>query len=166
MPGFDYQGRFAYSLTLVTRTRATIFTADNIVTPCIEAMNRSLESYDFTLYAFCFMPDHLHLLVSGDDSSSLLRFAQHFKQLSGFAYKKTTGANLWQISYWDRVLRSDEDLNSAARYIWGNPVRAGLVEDPRVYAFSGPKPLPEVWSRRASALQLLRWAPQFLSPPD
>ncbi|MGH9197456.1 MAG: hypothetical protein ACRD1T_17150 [Acidimicrobiia bacterium] len=59
MPGFDYRGWFAYSLTLVTRTRATIFITDDIVTPCIEAMNRSLESYDFALYAYCFMPGSL-----------------------------------------------------------------------------------------------------------
>lgn len=91
------------------------------------------------------MPDHLHLLVSGNDSNSLLGFAQHFKQLSGFAYKKATGTHLWQISYWDRVLRSDEDFHATARYIWGNPVRAGLVGDPCEYAFSGPQPLPDVW---------------------
>jgi putative transposase len=91
------------------------------------------------------MPDHLHLLVAGNDRSSLLRFTQHFKQLSGYAYKKAIGEPLWQISYWDRVLRSDEDLAVVARYIWGNPVRAGLAEDARLYQFSGAQPLPEVW---------------------
>ena len=110
-----------------------------------DALSRSLDSYGFTLHAYCFMPDHLHLLTSGTDSKSLMRFIQHFKQLSGYAYKQATGTNLWQISYWDRVLRSDEDGITTARYIWGNPVRAGLVEDARQYEFSGPQPLPEVW---------------------
>ena len=34
---------------------------------------------------------------------------------------------LWQRGYYDRAIRSDEDLPSIARYIVGNPIRAGLV---------------------------------------
>ena len=90
------------------------------------------------------MPNHLHLLVTGTDSFPLKRFMQHFKQLSGYSYKQATGTHLWQTSYWDRVLRSDEGLLATARYIWGNPVRAGLVAEAKDYPFSGPQPLPEV----------------------
>ena len=148
MPGFDYLGWFAYSLTLVTRKRAKLFNEPDNVELALKALSKSLRCHGFTVHANCFMPDHLHLLASGTDSSSLVRFTQHFKQLSGYAYKKATGEHLWQISFWDRVLRSDEDLEVVARYIWGNPVRAGLIQDSRLYPFSGPQPLPEVrWSR-------------------
>jgi REP element-mobilizing transposase RayT len=87
------------------------------------------------------MPDHLHLLVSGQDNSSLTDFVRHFKQLSGHQYKREYGAQLWQISYYDHVLRKEEDLLALARYIWDNPVRAGLVQDRSEYAFSGPRPI-------------------------
>ena len=72
----------------------------------------------------------------------LMRF---FKQLSGHAYKRSTGQPLWQISYYDRVLRREEDMEDVARYIWANPVRAGLVSDAGSYPFAGPFPLPERW---------------------
>ena len=144
MPGFDYLGWFAYSLTLVTRKRQRVFGEAHTVQLVLDGLSRSLDAYGFTLHAYCFMPDHLHLLVAGSDRSSLLRFTQHLKQLSGYAYKKATGEPLWQISYWDHVLRSDEDLAVVARYIWANPVRAGLAEDAQLYPFSGPQPLPEV----------------------
>jgi len=89
------------------------------------------------------MPDHLHLLVSGQDDSSLPDFVRHFKQLSGHRYKREYGARLWQISYYDHVLRKDEDLMVAARYIWDNAVRAGFVQDRSEYPFSGPRSMME-----------------------
>jgi putative transposase len=89
------------------------------------------------------MPDHCHLLVSGHDGSCLQDFVRHFKQLSGYRHKREHGAQLWQISYHDHVLRNDEDLLAVARYIWDNPVRAGLVPDRTEYRFSGPRSMLE-----------------------
>jgi hypothetical protein len=45
---------------------------------------------------------------------------------------------LWQRSFYDRVLRVQGDLEDVARYIWGNPVRAGIVDDWDKFPFSGP----------------------------
>ncbi|WP_155312116.1 transposase [Desulfosarcina ovata] len=42
---------------------------------------------------------------------------------------------LWARAYHDHALRSDEDLKTVARYIIGNPVRAGLVERVGDYSF-------------------------------
>jgi putative transposase len=140
---FDYVGPFAYSLTLVTRDRAPVFTEPRIVDATLHRLARSCTRYGFSLHAYCFIPDHLHLLVSGDDGASLPDFARHFKQLSGHRYKREHGASLWQISYYDHILRRDEDLPTVARYIWENPVRAGLVQDRGGYPFSGPESMME-----------------------
>jgi putative transposase len=108
------------------------------------ALLDSANSYSFAVHAYCFMPDHLHLLTSGQERQSLVRFIQHFKQRSSFAYKREAGRLLWQTSFWDHILRESEDMVDVARYIWANPVRAGLAEDLRAYPFSGPSPLPAV----------------------
>lgn len=89
------------------------------------------------------MPDHLHLLVAGQDGSSLPDFARYFKQLSGYQSKRTHGSALWQISYYDHVVRRDEAVEQIAAYIWDNPVRARLAESRLDYAFSGPRELME-----------------------
>ena len=44
---------------------------------------------------------------------------------------------LWQESFYDHALRKEESLRRVAGYIWDNPVRAGLVEDPLDYPWSG-----------------------------
>ena len=80
------------------------------------------------------MPDHLHLLIVGSDEAPLTRFVQHFKQATGYGYP-----GLWQRSYYDRILRHEEDLQSVAMYVWSNPVAAGFVDDAVDYPFSGPR---------------------------
>ena len=140
---FDYAGPFAYSLTLVTRGRAAALNDPYVVQPVLDCLALSCARYGFSFHAYCFMPDHLHLLVSGQDDSSLPHFVRHFKQLSGHRYKREHGAPLWQISYHDHVLRRDEDLLALARYIWDNPVRAGLAQDRSEYPFSGPRSMME-----------------------
>jgi hypothetical protein len=44
---------------------------------------------------------------------------------------------LWQRYGFERMLRDDEATLVVARYILNNPVRAGLVADPREYAHIG-----------------------------
>jgi putative transposase len=88
--------------------------------------------------AYCFMPDHVHLLVEGcSDAADGRAFVHQAKQRSGYAVAQNWGGPLWQPSYYDHVLRDEDGSLSVARYILENPVRAGIVEAPRDYPFSG-----------------------------
>ena len=89
------------------------------------------------MLAYCFMPTHFHLLILGSENSRLLPFVRHFKQTTSFDCGGEA-PQLWQRSFYDRVLRVEEDLEDVARYIWGNPVRAGIVDDWERFPFSGP----------------------------
>ena len=141
---FEYHGAYAYSVTIVTARRLPVFRDGALVGDCLRHLGISAGKYGFTTRAYCFMPDHLHLLLEGDEWSPLPRFVCHFKQLTGYAYSRATGKKLWQTSYWDHVLRGEEDIEALARYVRGNPVRAGIVADYRSYAGSGPRPLPDL----------------------
>ena len=83
------------------------------------------------------MPDHLHLLVEGSEASDLPVFVKDFKQRTGFQYRRARGQSLWQKSYYDHILRTEEDVHGVARYIVGNPVRAGLVAAAKDYPYCG-----------------------------
>jgi putative transposase len=102
------------------------------------------------MLAYCFMPDHVHLLVEGVDLQSDLRtFVGRAKQHSGADFALKHDRRLWQPGYYDRVLRQDGDARRVARYIVNNPVRAGLVVSPRDYPFVGS----DVWTLD----ELLEW---------
>jgi len=106
---------------------------------------RVAEREHFAVLAYCFMPDHLHMLVEGtSDTSDLLSFVKIAKQCSGRMHVTVHGTLLWQEGYHERVLRPSEDVRSVARYVIDNPVRAGLVKTPLAYPFLGSG----VWSVR------------------
>jgi putative transposase len=95
------------------------------------------RSERFKVLAYCFMPDHLHLLLHGeDDKSNLKKFVSIYKQKSGYWFKKSYKENLWHISYYDHVLRKEENIENVSMYILENPIRKGLVSDYREYPFS------------------------------
>jgi putative transposase len=150
---FDYRGRYAYHVIIVTQNRLAIFTApsDTLVT----SLQDTAALYGFRLLAYCFMPDHLHMLVQGqEDSSNLVRFVQRYKQLTAHEYKQRSASKLWQDSYFDRILRSNESLVTVAEYIFYNPVSAGLVEGADLYALSGGEYFSASAADRAEALSL------------
>ncbi len=80
------------------------------------------------------MPDHLHLLL---DTEDCIKFIKNFKQITGYQFKTKTGLALWQKSYYDHILRKEEDLIGTVKYILNNPVRAGLTEKYLDYPHSG-----------------------------
>jgi putative transposase len=134
---FDYKGPYAYFITCATYQKKLYFTDKAVIDLIIPIMKDCSERNRFEIYVYCFMPDHLHMLLAGDERSSLQIFMKMFKQESSFTFKKGYGNSLWQRSYHDRVLRTDEMLDDVAWYIINNPVRKGLVDDYKRYAFSG-----------------------------
>jgi putative transposase len=85
------------------------------------------------------MPDHVHILAQLADDTSLTKFVRLFKQLSGHRLKQESGTFAWQTSYYDHILRNDDALLDVARYIWENPVRAGLADIALAHPWTGPR---------------------------
>jgi len=138
LSSFDYRGKYRYFLTFCTHGRRPYFTSGATVDLVLEQFRRAATAQHMAILAWCFMPDHLHVLVEGTrDTSSLLAFVRVAKQRAGFLFSRRAGSRLWQRHGYERVLRKDEDLFSVAAYIVANPVRAGLVRNVREYAFLG-----------------------------
>ena len=133
-----YQQGYCFSLSIATAGRVPRLTEANTVRLCLDALNETGERYQTSVFAYCFMPDHLHLLVGIPAGSDLVQFVRHFKQLSAYRFRRECShVRLWQTRFYDHALRSEEKLPNVARYIWENPVRAGLVENPSDYPHSG-----------------------------
>jgi hypothetical protein len=54
-------------------------------------------------------------------------------------------AKLWQPSYYDHVLRREENLLETVKYIFNNPVRKKIVEHYKEYQLSGSFELDGKW---------------------
>jgi putative transposase len=135
---FDYTGLCRYSLTFCCHSRRCLFTSAPVVNLVLSQILRAARDEQFALLAYCFMPDHAHLLVEAlSEFSKALRFTTHAKQLSGFHYGKACHNRLWQRYSYEHVLRDDEDTRRVARNIFENPIRGGLVERANDYPFLG-----------------------------
>src|SRR4051812_42633895 len=106
---FGYLGPYRYFLTFCTAGRSRVFTSASIVDLVLAQILRAAREQGFSLIAYCFMADHVHLLIEGTAANSDMKaFGKAAKQYAGFYYKQRTGRSLWQPSYYDHVLRDEE----------------------------------------------------------
>ncbi|ODS59599.1 MAG: hypothetical protein ABS36_01340 [Acidobacteria bacterium SCN 69-37] len=134
----QYIGAQAVFLTCCTVSRRRTFVAADVVRTVETQMRRVCLGHGFHLPAYCFMPDHVHALVTSEATTvELGTLVRSLKQVTGYAHRRRTGERLWQTSFFDRTLRGDEDRIAVVRYIVANPVRAGLVDSPDDYPYWG-----------------------------
>ena len=123
---------------MCTFHRARSFIDSTTVDKLRAELLRTGESYLVEVIAYCFMPDHLHALIEGIAADSdLLKWMKMFRQQSGHSYRALKHRRLWQEGCVDRFLRAEETTLDVARYIVGNPIRAGLCNDLREYPYLG-----------------------------
>jgi REP element-mobilizing transposase RayT len=126
-------------LTIRAASHCAPFIAPELNDEIVAVLNAERLISRCQLYAFCLMPDHLHLLVAPESSgASVLIFTDRFKGRSTNAsWKFGWRGRLWQPRSFDRVLRREESILSVCEYIIANPVRRGLVQYPDEYRWSG-----------------------------
>jgi putative transposase len=138
LPSGSYRDGLGCLLTFCTAQRSAVFVEREIVALVWSQIVRAATATGVAVPAYCFMPDHLHMLAEAAASDSdLERFVKQAKQLSAYYYKQRFAAVLWQPSWHDRVLRRSDDRLAATRYVLENPLRAGLVTSLDDYPFIG-----------------------------
>jgi REP element-mobilizing transposase RayT len=134
----EYIGEKWSFVTMSCEHRKPVFLDGNSANWIAEVLRVEALLHLFLVDAYCVMPDHLHFLAFGKAPTSNLRvFAKSLKQKSAYVYQQENGGRLWQKNYYDHVLRSSEESNDFAAYIWMNPVRKGLCKNFEDYPFSG-----------------------------
>ncbi|KAF1014863.1 MAG: REP-associated tyrosine transposase [Stenotrophomonas maltophilia] len=126
-----------YVLTTVVLKRRPVFT-DPRCAGCFVDTLRFVEREGLSRsYAWVVMPDHVHWLMQLR-TGSLARLMGTLKSRSSRVLGQQCGVQtpLWQPSYFDHAVRHEEALMRHARYILGNPIRAGLAANLDDYPFA------------------------------
>lgn len=133
-----YQGRVIGAFTLNVLHRKWLFKDTETHCAVLGCMERSAEENQVAVPVYCFMPDHVHIIVQGlNESSDIWRFVVAFKQYSGWWLKCNRPRFRWHRSFWDHLVQDDRDLKNQVRYVILNPVKGGLVEDWAAYPYVG-----------------------------
>jgi len=89
------------------------------------------------VYAYCIMPEHIHLLIEPSENMNIMDFIKCLKGRFTSDCRKKGKEMRFQRSFYDHILRTDEDVYAVTKYIVGNPVRAGIEERFGDYPFAG-----------------------------
>ena len=148
LPGFDYASQGAYYITLVTADRACLFgrlEADELKPSALGAIvikewrATPIVRPGVTLGAFVAMPNHLHAVVwlpksdvepktrpKGYSDRSLSSLVSGYKATVTRQHRAATrndSAVVWQRSFYEHVIRDEDDLAAIETYIDQNPSR-------------------------------------------
>ena len=89
------------------------------------------------IYAFCLMPNHIHLLLSLEEKNLYDAMRDLFSRYAmKFNRKYERKGHLFAGPYRQAVCLDDSYLLAASLYIHLNPVKAGFVPDPQTYRWS------------------------------
>ena len=138
-----YVPNAVYFITAVTRERKPLF-ADEENIALLRATLRHVKTlYPFLMYAYAFMPDHLHMLIrvpATTNISNLMRslqwnFTRNYKRL----HHISAPLHIWQRGFWDHVIRDETDWERHFDYIHYNPVKHGYAQNVGDYAHTSFK---------------------------
>ncbi len=105
----------------------------------IEILKRYKERYQFKLYHYVLMKNHVHLVLETlEKGGSLAEIMKGISLSYAQQYKKRYDhiGHFWQDRYKSILISKDQYLLACGSYVELNPVRAGLVRDPGDYRWS------------------------------
>ena len=103
----------------------------------VELMAEWSGAYQVEIWAYCLMPNHVHLIAVPHSADGLRRAIGevHRRYTRMLNFREGWRGHLWQGRFASFVL-DEPSLLTAARYVELNPVRAGLINAPSRYRWS------------------------------
>ena len=141
LAGYDYSQNNAYFITVCVKGKSHILwnAVDHSTTVSIDdiplskignfadaAINNISQFYpNACVEKYAIMPNHIHMiLLLTENSGSAARsptVSTIINQLKGFITKQV-GYSIWQISFYDHIIRNDEEYRLVWDYIDANPI--------------------------------------------
>ena len=89
----------------------------------------------YELFAASVMPDHVHLLLRPKPGDSLSRVMKGIKGVAAreLNQRRAQKGTVWQDESFDRIVRDEAEFLEKLNYMYLNPVKAGLTDDPETY---------------------------------
>jgi putative transposase len=140
LEGFDYRDtRATFFVTTCTFHRLPAFETPELAEVVVQNIEWARLHHGARVYAYCVMPDHVHLVLQlVDPTYSLGQVVGAIKRASGKRFHQMGyRGELWQERFYDRILRESETGLVVVNYVFENPVRAGLVSHPDEYPYCG-----------------------------
>ncbi len=141
--------------------RQKVFGGEGDYLAFLQAMADLKQRKPFSLFGYCLMGNHLHLLIRPQEAP-ISRIVQSLLVAHTQRYHRCrhSSGHVWQGRFKSPVIQDDDHLLAVLRYIEANPWRAKLVEQAGEYRWSSfahhglgrADPLRRLRGRRRAAL--------------
>ncbi len=120
--------------------RQTVFAEESDYTRYLEVLAGFAPKYGLDIWAYCLMPNHIHIVGVPGSQESLARTFNtvHMLYAQYFNRKRNATGHLWQGRFFSCVL-DERHLYAAVRYVELNPVRSGIATTPQDYPWCSAK---------------------------
>lgn len=152
-----------YFITTTTVNWVDIFTRTAYKDVLIDSLKHCQQHKGLHIHAYVIMTNHIHLIVSTEDSRMLSNIFRDFKKYTSVELVKMIVDNpqesrskwllsmlgfegrkhpdnkhykVWQDGVHPKELNTDDKMMAALNYIHNNPVKAGIVYEPWEYVYS------------------------------
>jgi putative transposase len=131
---------YPHHITQRGNRRQDTFFCDDDCRYYIRLMAEWCDKCGVTIWAYCLMPNHVHLVAVPESEGGLRRAIgeAHRRYTRHINFREQWRGHLWQGRF-ASFLMDEKYLLTTTRYIELNPVRAGLVSIPEEYPWSSAK---------------------------
>ena len=94
-----------------------------------------------SIIAYCVMNNHVHILLENESISELSKYMQRLNSKYAQYYNKKYNriGYVFRDRYKSEGIYSEKQLYNCIRYIYNNPVKAGICNTPEQYSYSNYK---------------------------
>ena len=151
MPGRKrmYLAGLPYHLVQRGNNREVCFVEPENYQYYLQLWKECSKRYRIAVHAYCLMTNHIHFLVTPENSDSISRAMSVIGSRYAYYFNKTykrTGT-IWEGRHKSSLIQSDRYFLTCCRYIELNPVVAGMVNKPEEYKWSSY--LANAWARES-----------------
>ena len=131
---YDYSSKGAYFVTVCVQNRACLFkdaSSKRMIENWILEIDKKYKNISVDYYVV--MSDHIHMIIFIDEETdvNLADVMDWFKTMTTNEYIRGVRAGIyepfekkfWQRSYYEHIIRNEEDLLEKREYILNNPFK-------------------------------------------
>ena len=107
----------------------------------IKTMYKLSTQHEIKIIAYCIMNNHLHMLLKTDNIKELSKYMQRLNTTYAKYYNKKYNrvGYVFRDRYKSEGIYSEEHLYNCIKYIYDNPVKAGICNKAEEYPYSNYK---------------------------
>jgi len=127
-----------FLVTKKGRTSGVLFTRKSDYRYYSYLMRKLKKKYQINIFAFCLLPDAVHMVLQPREDRALGIFIEQLKE-SYALYRQSRyqcNGTLWQRNHRRTCIKSDRDLFAHIKFVEFLPVNARLVLSPLEYVWS------------------------------